>query len=104
MFLVAQVLFFRTVVRVCAAGTCLLDIVHDAAGHGAAVEDVSPSLGDPLVRVRQFWESDDVVFFQDVSLRVTKHFAGTGTQNKDRGAEENVPFDFLHKVNFKMHR
>ena len=68
----------------------MLDIVHDASGHGAVVEDVGPALRDPLVRVRQFGESNNVVFFQDVSLRVTKHSAGTGTTEDNRRGERTV--------------
>lgn len=56
--------------------TCGLDVLHDALGHGAVVEDVGPFLRYPLVRVGQTWESNDVVFFQDVSLGITEDLTG----------------------------
>lgn len=56
--------------------TCGLDVLHHALGHGASVEDVGTLLGDSLVRIGQLWESDDIIFLQNVPLRVAEHRAG----------------------------
>jgi len=65
-------------------GTRLLDVLHDTVCNGAAVKDICPFLRYPLVRVRQFEKYNNIVFLQDVFFRVTKHFAGTGTQGQEQ--------------------
>lgn len=64
--------------------TCCLDVLHDALSHGASVEHVGTFLGDSLVRVGQLRESDDVVFLQDIFLRVAEHRAGKRGETRQR--------------------
>lgn len=64
--------------------TCSLDVLHHALSHGACVEHVGTLLGDSLVRLGQLWESDDIVFLQDVPLRVAEHGAGGGQERRNR--------------------
>lgn len=64
--------------------TCCLDVLHNALSHGPPVEGVRTLLGDPLVRVGQLRESDDVVFLQDISLGVAEHRAGRRKDTRQR--------------------
>lgn len=64
--------------------TCCLDVLHNALSHGPSVEGVRTLLGDPLVRIGQLWESDDVVFLQDISLGVAEHRAGRRKETRQR--------------------
>lgn len=64
--------------------TCCLDVLHNALSHGASVEHIWTLLGDSLVCIGQLRESDDIVFLQDIFLRVAEHRAGKRRETGQR--------------------
>lgn len=62
--------------------TCRLDVLHDALRHRAVIKHIRPLVCYSLVRVGQLWKFNDVVFLQDVSLRITEHLADEKNKEK----------------------